>query len=85
MISYSVVRALMPQHDNSIRSALCTDNDPSLIGRVERIPFQQWFGGFSCAFPLALCALQFAKAKRGFKGEFSLLPTFCGQAFLFSR
>ena len=40
LISYSVVLSLMPQHDNSIRSALCTNNDPSMIGRAARIPFQ---------------------------------------------
>src|SRR5579864_5983773 len=33
--------SLVPQHDDSILSALFTNNDPSLIGRAERIHFQR--------------------------------------------
>src|SRR6266516_3241137 len=55
----------MPQHDDSIRSALCIKNDPSLIGRVERIPCSQ------CAAALK----QHAKVKGGCKGGILLLHT----------
>jgi len=67
----------MPQHDNSIRSALFTDNDPSLIGRAERIPFH-------CGLVVCLCVAfvpdtsvpqhsnSMHKAKEGVRGEFAL-------------
>src|SRR6266699_1163493 len=67
----------MPQHENSIRSALCTDNDSSLIGRAARIPF-------NCGLVVCLCVAivhdtsvpqhsnSMHKAKEGLRGEFAL-------------
>ena len=71
MISYFVVRSLMPQHDNSIRSALCTDNGPSLIGRAERIPFHCGPAGCLSLQCRSTCNSR-RKAKEGLRGEFAL-------------
>src|SRR2546430_8581572 len=56
----------MPQHDDSIRSALCIDNDPSLIGRAERIPFH--CGLVLCLSLLCRSMTITAKVKGGSKG-----------------
>ncbi len=53
--------SLMPQHYGSIRSALCINNDPSLIGMAARIPYN---------VPQHYNSMH--KAKEGLRGEFAL-------------
>src|SRR5712692_10091214 len=73
----------MPQHDNSIRSALCTDNDPSLIGRAERIPCYCGLAGCRyIAFVPVSCAAalkQPAQSKGGSKGGICFVHSLSGR------
>jgi len=41
LYKWGIFIARVRQHENSIRSALFTNNDHSLIGRAERIPLQK--------------------------------------------